>query len=344
VVSWLAASGTDRSTTVGPAGSSTPSIPPTASEAYSKGLYFLDRSPDELKKGLEYFRTAIALAPNFAAAYAGLGETHSSLGYAQYDGVPPEQAYAHAREAVRKALELDSTLPEAHVLLGKLQFKYEWNWTAADRTLRRAIQLNPKAAPARDAYFDYLFVLGRNAEASREVQRAALLNPVSLTTNYNVAMSLIGSADYDRAIDRFRRAIDLAPASAWALHMVGESYAEKGSWGEALAALEQSAELGPRSPHVISVLAWVQGMAGNRDAARLTLARLIALGETTYVSPHDVAVAQVGVGDYDGALTSLEQSYSRHDPWMSRLRVQTKLDPLRNIPQFQQLLTRLGLR
>ena len=114
-----------------------------AYQLYLKGRYYLNRrTPEGLKKGIEYFQQATDKDPNYALAYAGMADSYSLLGSA-VGGISPRENFPKARAAALKALELDDTLAEAYAALVLVRLRYDWDWLAAEREIKRAIELNP---------------------------------------------------------------------------------------------------------------------------------------------------------------------------------------------------------
>lgn len=318
-------------------------VSPEVHEAYLKGRYFLDKSPEALDKSIASFQEAVRLDPSFAPAYAGLADAYASQGYGFASDVAPAEAYAKARAAATKALELDPELAEAHVSLARILWKYDWNWRAAEDAFKRAIELDPSSATAHESYFDCLSAMKRNQEAYVELTRAAALDPVSLTINYDFGLHFARTGEYDKAIARLKKAIDLDPTSGFVHHVLGELYAELGQYRLATAELEQAIQLSGKVPHFVAALGVVRGMTGQRAAAVEALEYLQSLTPKKYVSGHDLAMLHASLGNRQLALASLMQASRDHDIWLSLSLVQFGLDPIRSEPGFQELLSRVGL-
>ena len=153
-------------------------VDPEAYEAYLKGRYFWNkRTADGLQKAVDYFNQAIEKDPNYAPPYTGLADSYSLLGDWEYGVLPPKEAYPKAKAAAITALELDHTLSEAHTSLAFSLDGFDWDWGAAEREFKRAIELNPNYATAHHWYAWHLSVLGRNSEAIAELRKAENLDP-----------------------------------------------------------------------------------------------------------------------------------------------------------------------
>ena len=183
---------------------------PEAYELYLKGRYYAEKfTQDGVKKGIEYFRQAIDLDPNYALAYAGLAFAYS-------DGdddffLSPHDSMPRASEAAKKALDLDGSLSEAHLEMGKIHYWYDYDWNAAEKELRRAVELGPEDASVHAYYSWYLISVGRTQEGIEESKRALELDPLSTETDTVVGQNFYCARQYDLAIDTLRKTLDMDP-------------------------------------------------------------------------------------------------------------------------------------
>ena len=167
-----------RSTLLGDLGDPTPVRYTGNVRAYSlylKGRFWWNRRTQaDIAQGIRYFEQAIAEDPGYALAYSGLADSYALD--LDYRGVPVVEGMERAKAEARKAIELDETLAEAHTSLGWVTFIYDWDWRAADREFRRAIELNPRYSTARQWYAWYLMAMGRFDEALAEGRVAVELD------------------------------------------------------------------------------------------------------------------------------------------------------------------------
>ena len=185
-------------------------VNPEAYEAYLKGRYSWNkRTADGLKKAAVYFNQAIEKDPNYAQAYAGLADSYALLGDWEYGVLAPKEAYPRAKAAATKALDLDSTLGEAHISLAFCLDGFDWDWESAGREFRRGIELNPGYATGHHWYAWHLAALGRNDEAVAEMKKAESLDPLSLIISADLAEELLIAHRYDEAIRQSRKTMDL---------------------------------------------------------------------------------------------------------------------------------------
>jgi len=315
-----------------------------AYQLYLKGRYYLGKYDEEgSKKGLESFKEAIDLDPNYALAYAGLADAYYGLSNLY---LPPTEAMPKARAVALKALELDETLAEAHASLAVVKSQYEWEWPAAEREYKRALELNPGFASVHYGYGTYLIAKGRPEEALAELKRAHELDPLSITIDlftvfpfYYAPPSL---RQYDRAIEELRKIIAMEPNFSSAHSLLGGVYVEKGMYEEAVAAHKKAWQLG-NNLWDLAYLVRSYAMAGRRGEAQKALDDLRERAKREHVAPNWIAAAYLGLGDKDRALTWLEKAYEDRDENMTLLNVDPAFDRLHADPRFTVLLRRIGL-
>ena len=313
-----------------------------AYQLYLKGRYYWNkRTPNGIQKAIEYFQEAIEKDPSYALAYAGLADCY----HVPANPLPPREKMPLAKAAAMKALELDNTLVEAHTTLARVLYVYDWEWSAAEKEFKRAIELNPRYAPAHQWYGDYLNVTGRRREADAEGKRAQELEPLSLITNFNVALAFYWARNYDQAIDQFQKTLELDPSFPPALVILPAAYEQKGMLEEAIAGFQRGITLtkGPEKILAMAGLGHVYAVSGRKTEARMILAELQRLSEHSYVPANDVALVYAGLGERDEAFARLDKAYEEHSFSMAHLTVEPRFDPLRSDPRFADLLRRIGL-
>jgi TolB-like protein/DNA-binding winged helix-turn-helix (wHTH) protein/Tfp pilus assembly protein PilF len=322
----------------------TPALTLQAYQAYDlclKGLYFWNkRTALGLQQAIEYFQQAIAKDPNYAPAYAGLANSYALM--PGYTLAPATKLMPKAREAALRALEIDDALPEAHVALALILENYDWDWNAAEKEYRRAIDLNPNYATAHQWYAEFLTWRGRFDEALRESEAARKLDPLSLIIATDHAAILYFSRQYDRAIEQFQSVREMDP-SFWRAHLVIDAYIQRGRFTEALADLEDWRRDSGDGINKRSRLVYLYGRMGQKDKARAELRKLEAMKDKQPPDPVAMAMAYIGVGNNDAALHSLEKAYADRSNELTALKVEPVYDPLRGEPRFQELLRHVGL-
>jgi Flp pilus assembly protein TadD len=291
-------------------------------------------------KGIAYLRQAIDADPSFALAYDGLSYAY---GVADDLFMSPADSMPKAKEASRKALELDDTLPEAHVDMAVVYFFYDYDWAAADTEFRRAIELKPDYAKAHEYYGWFLVTVGRREEGVAESRKAAQLDPLSPETNSNVGQSLYQARLYDEAIDQLRKTLDMEP-SYWLAHQfLGLSYEAKGDLPKAIVELKQARKLEANVHWILAELGCAYAVSGNRNEAEQSLKELKDASKQSYVPPYDFARVYNGLGDRQQALTFLEKAYEERSMLLTNLPTDPAWDSLRSEPRFKELLRKMGL-
>jgi len=319
-------------------------VDPEAYEAYLKGIYYWNkRTPESLKKSAEYFQQAIAKDPGYAPAYASLAGFYMAA--SAYSVLTPEESFPKAKAAALKALEIDSSLAEAHAVLADY-LANDHDWKAAETEYRRALELNPNSAQVHYWYgFAFLSPLGRYAEAISELQRARALDPLSLMINANLGNVFFQAGQYDQAIQQCLRTLEMDPHFTPAHFYLAWAYQGKGMFEEAIRemqkALADSDENGT-DPQYLSQLARAYALAGKRPEALQTMAKLNQLSEMTYVSSYDRATVYVALGQKNRALAELERAYEEHSERMIWLSTDPRFESLHSEPRFQDLLRRMN--
>ena len=174
-----------------------PAVSPDVYEDYLKGRFALNRTTPDVEASVRYFEAAIAKDASFAPAYSGLGASHAVLS-SVFGGGLPVDGLAKAAQAAGRALELDATIAEAHLVLGDVALR-RWQWTDAEAHNRRALDLDPNNAAAHAGRARWLFSQGRTDEALEWAQRARELDPLALYGR-NVGWILFLSRRYADAI------------------------------------------------------------------------------------------------------------------------------------------------
>jgi len=285
---------------------------------------------------------AVRLDPGYARAHAGIADSHIVDG-GRFLDLRPEVAYARARAAALKAVELDDELAEAHTSLAAVLTDFDWDWESADIEYRRAIELNPNYVTAHSWYAEHLMRMGRADEAIREARIARELDPLSLIANTIVAWILFFARRYDESIAEARKTLGLDAHFAAAHRILGWAHEETGQYDEAIAAHEKAAELSAGSPNFRGQLGRAYALAGRTDDAREILDELIRLSGEQPISSFDICLIHLALGDNDRAIEWLERAYEERSDHVPYLQANPRLDPLRSDPRFQEILRRMNL-
>jgi serine/threonine-protein kinase len=322
------------------------SIDPTAYDNYLRGRYImLGTSDDGPARAQEYFRQAIEREPRLAIAYAGLGEsyvTQAWLSSKERDGIVPL-----AKAALNKAMELDPSLCEAHVLAGEIALYFDWDWSGAEASYRTAIELNPGSDLAHREYSNYLLLMDYPEKAIAEARIAQSLDPLSVYATHQLGYNLLSSGKFAEAVIEFRKAIDLNPTWVWGNIKMGMAYALMGDKEHAYKALQRADELlaGKHgSPLAQDWLAQISYMCGDNNRIHETILRLKKQAERTYVDPFALADMFYRLGNQDKAFKYVDQAFEDKSPLMAYMLIGRRSNwvKAKDDPRYLNLLRRLN--
>jgi TolB-like protein/Tfp pilus assembly protein PilF len=308
-----------------------------AYQAYLKGRFHWNRTADEgLQPALGYYRRALELDPDFAAAHAALASAEVAL--ADYSHEPGRAALTRARAAALRALELDPGTSDAYVALAEAHKGLDWNWAAAEAAYRKAIALGPSCESAHRSYAVFLATMGRHDEARREADRAAWLGPLCLAVNTSAAWVRYASGEFDEAIDRCRYTLDMEAGYALARRLLGAAYIAAGKHRQGIAELEKVADEECARMVSLAWLAQAKAAAGNPDEAVRLLDHLAGLDGARYVPAYHLALAHAALGQKDAAFAMLARAAEERDPSLIQLAVEPRFEPLRDDARFAELV------
>lgn len=314
---------------------------PEAYELYARGRHFLTPGVgDSVRKAVECFERAIELDRSYAVAHAGLSSAYAAQ--ANSSIVPSKDAYLNARREAFLALELDDTLAEAHTTIGSVSLLYDWKWIDAEQAFKRALHHEPHDARTLRRYAIGLMWLGRFNEARPMMQRARELAPVDLEVSANSALVYYYARQYDEAIAAAKKTLEMEPRFSQAHRTIARSLVEQKRYDQAIVVYHDAIAPGG-VPLLKAELGHAYAVSGRRAEALKIRNELRELSRTRYVSPYDIAILHVGLGEHDQAFAWLEKSYAGRERWMVTLKVAPALDPLRSDPRFADLMWRVGL-
>ncbi len=319
----------------------TRAIDPAAFDLYVKGRYWWNRrGRGGLLQSIGFFRDALDVDPTFALAYSGMADAYVQLGYGSL--LRPDDAFPKAREAARRALELDSTLAEPHATLGYVHMYYDWDWSAADSEFRRAIELNPGYATAHEWYGLFLTAMGRFEEALAQERRAQELDPLSVAVAGTAAWVLNYSGRLDDAEREARIALRVDSTFELGQLYMGRILQAKGELDSALLHYAATGRLREWVP-TIAGYGVVYALQGRRQDAEDVLARLDSMSRREYVTAYGIALVHAALGQADSALAWLDRGVAERTHWLVWLRRDPRWAPLRWDPRFEALARRVGL-
>jgi TolB-like protein/DNA-binding winged helix-turn-helix (wHTH) protein/Flp pilus assembly protein TadD len=319
------------------------SVNPDAYEAYLRGRYYLSNqftTEQPLNVAKSYFEESIRKDPGFALAYSGLADSYVYLAF--FRQLSPEAAYKPAKEALRKALELDDSIGEAHDTLGQLSWRSEWNWNAAEREFNRAVALAPNYSCAHEDRAVYLSFIGRRSEALAEIAKSSELDP-GPSSGMAESAAYYQLRDYQSLVEASRRGVVSSP-NEWTEHYnLGVGYEGTGKPLEAISEYQRAIELSNGDHDATASLAHAFAAIGRRAEAEKILHDFERKSKSGYVSPYMIATIYAGLGEKDKAFAFLERAYQERSLDISwHLKADLRIDNLRSDPRFQDLVRRVG--
>ena len=314
-----------------------------AYQLYLKGRYhILKLSPAESHKGIAYFQEAIAIDPSYALAYRGLSHAYSTLGLA--GEMPSTDWFPKAKAASQKSIEIDDQMADGHMSLGLVHLWYDWDWSAAERELKKALELNPNSPDAQWAYAHLLSNTGRHEESLAWVKRAREQDPLNLFIGSIEAQFLTHAGKEDEALVRLKEVFNLNP-NFWFAHMqASSSYIQKGMYEEAVAEARRAKELSAIQTVSDAFGGYALAKWGKKEEARVVLEQLLNASNERYIPPYHIAMIYNGLDERDAAFAWLDKGIKQRDPKMAFLKVEPKWNNLHSDARFQDLLQRVGFR
>src|SRR5215472_2448073 len=313
----------------------------TAYELYLKGRsLWSKRGGENLRQAIGFYEQAITRDPKYALAYTGLAEAYVLLPF--YTATAPQDAYATAKAAALKALQLDEKLAEAHTALGLSLCLGDLDMAGSISEFLRAIALNPNYATAHHWYGNGpLLALGRFEEAIAEGKRAIELDPLSPIINADLGQNLYNARRYDEAIAQLRKTLEIDLTFYYTHYNLGIALQRKGDVPAAIAEYTKAQQLSD-DLFVQVLLAAAKAQSGDEDAAIQMLAELEELSRHRYVSSYGRTLLYLSLGNRDEAVRWLEQAIADHEGLnIAVIKVDPLLDPLRGDPRFEALVQKV---
>jgi len=311
----------------------------TNTEAYNdylQGRYFYERrTKEDMEKAVNYFKDAIEVQPDYAAAWVRLAETYSAMADGGY--IPLDEGYQKAREAVDHALILNKNLAEAHATLGWIKSMYDFDWKGGEESFKRALELDPGNATILRHAARLPAAMGRFDEALALDHRAAQLDPLYVAAHYYIGVHNFYAGRFDQTIAAMKKVLELNPEYPVVHQFLGRVYLFQNRRQEALAEMELE-----KNPF------WhLYGMALVNYALQRKSKADAALKELVEKYPNEWAfqIAEVYAyrGELDSALHWLERAYAQHDTGLGQMKGDPLLKNLEKDPRYITFLKKMKL-
>jgi tetratricopeptide (TPR) repeat protein len=314
---------------------------PEAYHFYLKGRYFWNkRTAQWMKKGVESFQRALDCDPNYALAYSGLADSYVS--FATVGALSPAVAIPKAKAAADRALQLNDRSAEAHAALAFIKNSYDWDWAAAERHFKRAIEINPSYSIAYHWYGFCLTARGEFAESIDLMKRAQALDPLSPIINTVSGLPFYYMRRYERAIEIYRAALETDASFFPGYAYLGMAYEQNGQPEAAIGAFRRALSYAPENTFALASLGHVYAVSGREDAAREIIGKLEAESRQRYVSAYGVAEIYAGLKDAGQAAKHLERAAEERSWWLIFANVNPRFDDLRSDPRVRDVLLKIN--
>jgi adenylate cyclase len=311
---------------------------------YLKGLYYWNKwTPDCIHKAVGFFREAIAREPNFVLPYTGLANCYSYLGALGIE--KPKEAYPKAREAALKALSLDSSRYEPYIALALVKFFYDWDWSGTYNDYRYLIENYSGYAEVHYTYALYLMASGEFHESVIQMEKALMLDPLSLPINLYLASGYAFTARYQEALDQINKTLELDPDFRSAIYEKGVIYLLKGEVSKSIEIFEKIYETAHHKIECMSYLGYAYAIKGDTEKAQKYLAELLSNSDPDQqvTLNFDIAVVYAGLEDKEKAMQYLNKSYEDRLGGMVFIKNSPLYKHLKGYPEFDILLKKMGM-
>ena len=315
---------------------------PAAYEAYMQGQFLWSRrGPDWINQSLSAYKLALEKDPNFALAHIGAADAYIML--SGHRRISMDEAEANAEPHIRRALEIDDRLAQAHNALAELKYQYKYDWDGAEREFKTAIELNPNIAWARQAYGWYLMTQGRFEEAEDEMERAHRLDPSSLTMSVARGRLYYYSRRYDKAARHFQNVIALEPTDAGSYLALYNIYEQMQMYPEALEAFLKVRSFAERPEEEAEEFRAALRTGGwNAFLKQLLAETEKRAGKIGQQPAQRLGEIYARLGDKDKAFYWLEKVFDTKDVSILQFKIEPAYDLLHNDPRYAMLLRKIG--
>jgi adenylate cyclase len=314
---------------------------PSNTQAYNlllEGDFFVNRmTKADMEKAIERYKEAIKLDPNYALAWANLGNAYHSLGFFGSESISIAENTGKARDAVDQALRIDPDLPWAHKMRANILIEFDWDWQGAEAEYRRAIELDPDSQSLADSLASIGWMFGRIDDMIAADRRSLERNPLSASSQLNLGFTLFTAGRLEEAASAFRRVSELKASFAGAKAFLAATLLFQGKKSEALTVVEQEPDE-TRRLCVSPIVYWDSGRRADSDAALSHLEKTYALGFA-----YNIAQIHAYRGEVEAAFAWLERAFRQRDAAMPGIKVDPMLRKLHADPRYQELLVRMKL-
>jgi len=298
-----------------------------------------NRNLGDSLQAVDVLERAVSLDPDYEYAWAGLAYAHRTVSLFT-TSVSTQETYQKSIAAINKALSIDENLSEAHSALCENKYLYEWDFAGAETECKRAIELDANSSQAHEIYARFLMGRGRPDEAIQEIETAVDLEPASRFNQRNYGRALFYQRRYAEAVTQFERVLQMDQSFSYTYSWLTSALALEGDEARAFESFQKLLASRKVDEATVQVFKKAFQTSGWRGVLSEWLKRTDQIGGSVF----DRACYNAQLGNKDEAFRYLEQLYERREIWMAYLRVDPRLDPLRNDPRFNDLLRRVEVK
>ena len=312
-----------------------------AYDLYLQGRYHWNQKTEEgLRKAIACFEQAMQIDPHYTLALFGLADAHLVFDFRGL--LPPKETMPKAKAAASRAIEIDTTLAQAHTSLGCVKLIYDRDWEGAEKEFKLAIKLNPQYGYAHSWYSQYLMAVGQSEKSLKENQIAMELDPFDPGTNLLLGWHYLHVRDYERATEQLKKLIEIEPKFFLAHLLLGMAYEQQGNFSKALEEFHEATSL-EDSPISLGFLGYTYAALGDRARAVEILEELRERSKHSYVPAYSMALIHSRLGEQEEAFEHLNEAFTERSQWLSWINVAPEFDSLRLDPRFATLVQRANL-
>jgi TolB-like protein len=314
-----------------------------AYDAYLKGRFFWHKMrPDAIESSIAYFNEALAIDPLFAPAYAGLADCYAQMGSIRVGMLQPFVALEKAQARLKRAMELDDTIAEAHCTSGLIKSWYEYDWENAEQEFKAALRLDPAHVTTLLWQSLYLSAMGRHQEAIASVQLARDVEPLSPVVNMYLGVAQTNAGQFDLGMRQLNQAIELDPHNYRSYMFLGRTLTAIDRYDEAISEFEKALALNPTCIEAIAFAGAAMAGKGNRKEALRAVKQLIEAGNKTSTA---ILVAHIyaRLGDAATMFEWLRTAVEQKSVPVYLALISEDFRPYRSDPRYHSFLASIGL-